>query len=287
MMLKDKTAVITGAGSGIGAAIARQCAQEGMKIVIADIEGSSLAKIENELKSLGIDVVSVICDVAKEWDVKLLFEKVIHEFGEIHYLFNNAGVSTGNLIWKTTKKDWEWVLGVNLWGIINVIRTFVPSLLNQDCECHIVNTSSVAGLTSAPGNGIYSVTKHAIVTISETLFYELKLLNSKINVSVLCPGFVNTNLINSERNRPIELTDEDTEEIDIFKKSTKDMLSKEIINGMPPKKVAEEVFKAIENKKFYILTHQESKGLIKQRMNDILNEDNPTIYFDTSQGVSN
>ena len=278
--LKNKVAVITGAASGIGSAIAERCAYEGMKVVLADIDEESLASTERVLKSTGVNTLSVICDVSKESDICSLAEKTLEAFGEVHLLFNNAGVATGTVLWENTAADWRWVLGVNLWGLINSTKTFVPIMLKQNNECHIINTASIAGLTAGPGNGIYSVTKHAIVNFSETLYYELKLANSQIDVSVICPGFVRTRLIDSERNRPMELRNS-PESINCSpqKQMIEQMLRDGVSNGIPPEQVAEDVFDAIQKKKFYILTHKDAKGLIKQRMEDILNENNPTIYF--------
>lgn len=278
--LKNKIAVVTGAGSGIGLAIAERCACEGMKVVLADIDEESLIRTERVLKSMGVDTLTVICDVSKESDICSLAEKTLQAFGEVHLLFNNAGVATGTILWENTVADWQWALGVNLWGLINSTKIFVPIMLKQKKQCHIINTASIAGLTASPGNGIYSATKHAIVNFSETLYYELKLANSQIDVSVVCPGFVRTRLMDSERNRPMELRNS-PESINYSpqKQRIEQMLRDGVMNGMSPEQVAESVFDAIQKKKFYILTHKESKVLIKQRMDDILNENNPTIYF--------
>lgn len=278
--LKNKVAVVTGAASGIGSAIAERCAHEGMKVVLADIDEESLISTERVLKSTGVNTLSVICDVSKGRDICSLAENTLEAFGEVHLLFNNAGVATGTVLWENTAADWRWVLGVNLWGLINSTKTFVPIMLKQNNECHIINTASIAGLTAGPGNGIYSVTKHAIVNFSETLYYELKLANSKIDVSVICPGFVRTRLMDSERNRPIELRNS-LESINYSpqKQMIEQMLRDGVSNGIPPEQVAEDVFDAIQKKKFYILTHKDTKSLIKQRMEDILSENNPTIYF--------
>lgn len=278
--LKNKVAVITGAAGGIGSAIAERCAYEGMKVVLADIDEKSLVSTERVIKSMGADTLSVICDVSKESDMHSLAQKTLETFGEIHLLFNNAGVATSTVLWENTAEDWRWALGVNLWGLINSTKIFVPIMLKQNSQCHIINTASIAGLTAGPGNGIYSVTKHAIVNFSETLYYELKVANSQIDVSVICPGFVRTRLMDSERNRPMELRNS-PESINNSpqKQRIEQMLRDGVMNGMPPEQVAEDVFDAIQKKKFYIFTHKESKVLVKQRMDDILNENNPTIYF--------
>lgn len=279
MEFKNKVALITGAASGIGAAIAERCAYEGMKVVLADIDKEALINTEKVLKSTGAETLAVVCDVSKESDIKVLSEKAINTFGKINLLFNNAGVATGTVLWRNTTADWKWVLGVNLWGLINCTKIFVPIMLNQNDECYIVNTASLAGFTSAPGNGVYSVTKHAIVNFSETLYYELKLAKAKIDVSVICPGFVNTQLADAERNRPVELKNTDRSIKTNMQQMAEEMFHKEIKKGMAPELIVEKVFDAIQQKKFYIITHKESKTLIKQRMEDILNENNPTIYF--------
>jgi short-subunit dehydrogenase len=273
--MAHKVAVITGAASGIGLAIAKKCASEGMKIVLADIDKPSLISADIALQSAGVETLAVECDVSKEEDLQKLAKITLESFGEVHLLFNNAGVSAGGLLFENSYADWQWVLGVNLWGLIYATQTFLPIMLKQNNECHIINTSSIAGLTSAPGNSIYSVTKHGIVNFSETLYYELKLMDSQIDVSVVCPGFVRTELMNSERNRPEALRNKGIH----TNEKLKHMFQEGVLNGMPPHQVAEEVFEAIRNKKFYILTHKDSKVLIKQRMEDILNENNPTMYF--------
>lgn len=279
MEFKNKVALITGAASGIGAAIAERCAYEGMKVVLADIDKEALINTEKVLKSTGAETLAVVCDVSKESDIKVLSEKAINTFGKVNLLFNNAGVATGTVLWRNTTADWKWVLGVNLWGLINCTKIFVPIMLKQNDECYIVNTASLAGFTSAPGNGVYSVTKHAIVNFSEALYYELKLAKAKIDVSVICPGFVNTQLADAERNRPVELKNTDRSIKTNMQQMAEEMFHKEIKKGMAPELVVEKVFDAIQKKKFYIITHKESKTLIKQRMEDILNENNPTIYF--------
>jgi len=203
---KDKVIVITGAASGIGRGIARKATKEGMKVVLADIEKDALIRTKEELKSSGANVISVLTDVSKSEAIEKLAQKTINTFGEVHILCNNAGVSVPGLIWECNLSDWNWVMGVNLWGVIHGIRVFVPIMLQQDNECHIVNTASMAGLSSeGPGNGIYTVTKHGVVALTEILSRELTLMNSKIKASVLCPGFVSTNIAESERNRPAEL----------------------------------------------------------------------------------
>jgi NADP-dependent 3-hydroxy acid dehydrogenase YdfG len=171
--LKDKVAVITGAASGIGRAIAERCGQEGMKVVIADVEKGSLRQTAKEIKAEGVEVMPVLTNVSKYRDVERLAKKTLDAYGSVDLLFNNAGVTTGTVIWESTLADWKWLLGVNLWGVIHGIRVFVPIMLKQDTECHIVNTASMAALISYPGRGIYTVTKHAVLALSEKLYHEL------------------------------------------------------------------------------------------------------------------
>src|ERR1051325_4326893 len=200
-----KVAVVTGAASGIGRGLAEACAREGMKVVLADVDESALSQAERELKDAGALVLSVRTDGSRAVDVEALARRTLDAFGAAHLLFNNAGVGAGTTVWESTLEDWQWVLGVNLWGVIHGVRTFVPVMLKQADECHIVNTASMAGLTSGPALGVYKVTKHGVVSLSETLCCELAAMKSKIGVSVLCPAGVNTRVMDSERNRPEEL----------------------------------------------------------------------------------
>ena len=275
---KDKVAVITGAASGIGRGIAERCAQEGMKIVLADIEKEALSKTEEEMKAKGATVLAVPTDVSKARDVEALAQKTLETFEAVHLLCNNAGIeSPQTSIFNNTLADWEWVIGVNLWGVIHGIRTFVPIMLEQNTECHIVNTSSAAGLISGPGLGVYKVTKHGVVSLSETLYHELTQQGAKIGVSVLCPSFVRTRIFESERNRPLALRNPPIERTPTPEELAFIQRFRELAqNGIPPEQVADQVFKAIRQNTFYILTHPESKESIQLRMENILQERNPT-----------
>ncbi len=273
---KGKVAVVTGAASGIGRAIAERVAAEGMKVVLADIEQEALAETESEMKAKGATVVVVPTDVSKAGDVEALAEKTIDAFGAVHVLCNNAGVGPpAGPLWERTAADWQWVLGVNLWGVIHGIRVFVPIMRAQDSEGHIVNTASLFGLVSIPWTGIYNVTKHAIVTLSETLHHEFTLTGSKLKVSVLCPEAVNTRLIDSDRNRPAELLNparETSPQSVMIERAFREFLA----TGLAPEQVADHVFNAIRDEKFYIMTHPETKDRVRARMEDILEERNPT-----------
>ena len=273
---KDKVAVVTGAASGIGRAMAKRFAVEGMKVVLADIEQGALAETEGEMKASGATVLAVSTDVSKATDVEALAKKTVDAFGAVHVLCNNAGVgSPGGPMWKRTVADWQWVLGVNLWGVIHGIRVFVPIMRAQDTEGHIVNTSSVLGLFPVPWTGIYNVTKYAIVALSETLHHELTLTGAKVKVSVLCPGWVNTRLADSERNRPAELRNPPAQagpQAKLIEQAIHEFMAA----GLAPEQVADDTFNAIRDEKFYILTHPERKETIEVRMQDILEERDPT-----------
>ena len=277
---KDKVAVITGAASGIGLGLARRAAKEGMKVVVADIEKDALNQTEEELRTSGTDVISVLTDVSKSENIENLAQKTIDAFGEIHLLCNNAGVAAPGALWECTLSDWNWVIGVNLWGVIHGIRTFIPIMLQQDNECHIVNTASMAGLMSGDARlGIYSITKHGVVALSESLRMSFAQMGAKIGVSVLCPGIVNTRIIDCERNRPAEFCGPDYEpyidriiknhpETEQFVKAFIKMYEE----GTSPDQAGDVVFEAIKNEMFYILTEIGImwKKPLKARFNGIL-----------------
>ena len=202
----DRVAVVTGGASGIGRAMADRFAAAGMKVVLADIEANALHQAESDMRTQGATVLGIVTDVAQAESVEALAQKTMDAFGGVHIVCNNAGVGGGfGLSWTQPLKNWEWGFGVNLWGVVHGIRTFVPLMLKQETEGHIVNTASMAGLLSAPFMSIYDATKFAVVAISESLQLELAMQSAKVKVSVLCPGFVNTNIATSERNRPAHL----------------------------------------------------------------------------------
>jgi len=271
---KDKVAVITGAASGIGRALADRCVQEGMKAVLADVEAEPLATAEASLKASGATVLAVQTDVSQARDVEALAQKTMEAFGAVHVLCNNAGVGTEAAVWESTLAEWEWIVGVNLWGVVHGVRVFVPLMLAQDAECHIVNTASTAGLISGPGLGAYKVTKHGVVTLSETLHHELAERGAKVKVSVLCPGIVNTRIMESARNRPGDLPP--TGPRGPASEERWEALRRLVPAGMPAAQVADAVFEALRKDRFYILTHPEGKEAVRTRMEDILQERNPT-----------
>lgn len=271
-----KVAVITGAASGIGRALAQRAVQEGMKVVLADIEEEALTVTAAMLQAQGATVLSVRTNVAQAEEVAALAQRTLDAFGAVHLLFNNAGVAAGGPLWTMSLQDWEWVLGVNLWGVVHGIRTFVPILLQQGTEAHIVNTASIAGLVSTPGLGVYNVTKHGVVTLSETLYQDLQQTGAPVHVSVLCPGWVNTRIHEAGRNRPAALRNPPTATIvDPTAAETDQAMQQAIQSGMPAKEVAAQVFAAIRDRRFYILTHPPFQKLVQRRMAAILAGANP------------
>jgi len=275
---EGKVAVITGAASGIGRGLAEKCVAEGMKVVLADVEEQTLHRTEKDLLERNGSVLSVLCDVSKEEDVGRLAEKSLGTFGAAHLLFNNAGVSAGGFVSHHTLADWKWVIGVNLWGVIHGINSFLPVMLDQDVECHIVNTASIEGLWARIGGASYQATKHAVVALSEVLKMEMVFTESKVGVSVLCPGAVDTGIVDSFRNRPPELRNIPEETLELTPEQLRQYEEAKAVfaNGMAPIEVADNVFRAIAEDRFYILTHPELNGIIQRRMDRILNDGIPT-----------
>ncbi|HET8842876.1 MAG TPA: SDR family NAD(P)-dependent oxidoreductase, partial [Ktedonobacteraceae bacterium] len=204
-IFQGRVAVVTGAASGIGRALAERCVEEGMKVVLADIEAQALQQTSRDLAAPGAETLAVQTDVAQAAEVEKLAKIAFETYGAVHLLFNNAGVGAGKTAWESTLADWEWVLGVNLYGVVHGIRSFVPRMLESGTEGYIVNTASMGGLTSSPGLSVYMASKHAVVSLTETLYHELTLREAHIGVSVLCPGFVKTRIQDAERNRPTHL----------------------------------------------------------------------------------
>ena len=264
--LQGKVAAITGAGSGLGRAMALAFAREGMKLAVADVDQEGL----DETVSLLGDacLLSLKVDVSKETDVQAFCDRIEKPF----LVCNNAGVSPLGAVWEASVGDWQWILGVNLWGVIHGVRAFVPRLVAQN-EGHIVNTASVAGLISPPGSGAYNVTKHAVVALSESLYHDLRERGSAVGVSVLCPAYVPTRISDSERNRPAGLAPGPKSEETKAKEAT---LKKAVASGrLTADDVARAVVTAVKEDRFYILTHPRIKGAIRARMEDILDERAP------------
>ena len=274
---KDKVAVITGAGSGIGLALAVKCAQEGMKVVLADIDRKFLRRAKRKLEKIGAIYLAVLTDVSKSEDVEALAKETVNKFGEVNLLINNAGVGHSKYIWNYTLKDWEWQFGVCFLGVAHGLRIFTPIMLKQDKECHIVNISSIEGLMSGsgPGGAIYGASKHGVISLSETLRNELEIIQSNIKVSVVCPGGVVTRIWYGDIHRPVGLQNAPTEEIedsrneDIYAKMEGYLDDSPLISA---EESANIIMQGIKDEKFYILTHKDAllKGLIKKRFDDIL-----------------
>lgn len=274
--LKNKTAVITGGAEGIGKAIAVRAAAEGMKLVLADINPEKLQATVAEFEAQGVEVIGQKVDVADAKQVDALADAAFARFGNVHLLVNNAGVAISRPVWETTVEDWQWVMGVNFYGVTNGLRSFIPRMLANGDEGHIVNTASVAGLLSLPCTAAYNASKHGVVTVSEGLYFDLLMRQSKLKVSVLCPAWVKTGIADSERNRNVG-EHIDFSHADQVNRFTAQMVQKAVSKGIPVEKVANDVFAAILEERFYILTHPNIKPLIQTRMEDILQERQPTL----------
>jgi NAD(P)-dependent dehydrogenase (short-subunit alcohol dehydrogenase family) len=269
--LEGKVAVVTGGASGIGRAVAEAAAAAGMKIVLADIEEPALKDAEADFNASGADVLAVTTDVSVATSVEDLRDKALSRFGAVHLIHNNAGVAVGGPLWTVSEPDWNWVLGVNLWGVIHGIHAFVPVLLEQGVG-HVVNTASLAGLTSPGMLGPYNVTKHSVVTMSETLYRDLAAVGSPVGVSVLCPGFVRTGIAESDRNRPAWAPAPDVPEGVEFQGVVRNLVA----SGIQPTDVAAQVIDAVRKNRFYIITHPDTFAMVETRLRDILAERNPS-----------
>ncbi|MBS0449293.1 MAG: SDR family oxidoreductase [Proteobacteria bacterium] len=281
---KGRTAVITGAGSGFGLETSRIAARLGMNVVMADVQQDALAAAAAEIEALGAAVLPCRLDVSQAAEVEALGAAVAARFGAPHLVFNNAGVGAGGLVWETSLKDWEWVIGVNLMGVAHGVRVFTPMMLaaakaDPAYEGHIVNTASMAGLLNAPNMGVYNASKSAVVSISETLYQDLRLVTDQIGASVLCPYFVPTGIIRSDRNRPDALRDADA-------KPTRSQLigramsDKAVSSGkISAAEVAQYVFDAVAEGRFYIYSHPKSLGSVQVRLEDVMQGRNPTDPF--------
>jgi NAD(P)-dependent dehydrogenase (short-subunit alcohol dehydrogenase family) len=279
--LKGKVAVVTGAASGIGRAMAERFAREGMKVVLADVEKKALEETVGAIAKSGTEAWGVVTDVSRREDVEALARKTFELHGGAHVLCNNAGVGAGGMSYEQPLSDWEWTIGVNLWGVIHGIRAFVPRMIEQG-EGHVVNTASMAGLISAPGMGAYCASKHAVVAISECLFHELTLAaGGKVKVSVLCPGWVKTNIADAERNRPESLKGRPAGQRGPQEQMMETMMRQLIAGGMPPSEVADMVLAAIREERFWILTHPKMKKAVEVRAHGILEGIDPK--FDPTQ----
>ena len=279
---KGKTAVLTGAGSGFGLECARIAARLGMNLVLVDVQQDALDLACNEMKSAGVEVLPFRLDVSNAEQMQGMSQAVFERFGAPHFVFNNAGVGSGGLIWENSVKDWEWVLGVNLWGVIHGVRLFTPMMLaaaRQDpaWQGHIVNTASMAGLLNPPNMGVYNVSKHAVVSLSETLYQDLNLVTDQMGASVLCPYFVPTGISHSERNRPAGVPDEKPTSSQLIGHA---MTAKAVGSGkVTAAEVAQKIFDALVCNQFYIFSHPTALGNVQSRMECIVQQTNPTDPF--------
>ena len=278
---KGKTAVITGAGSGFGLACARIGASLGMQLVLIDVQQDALDAANAELQAAGAQTMAFKLDVSNAAQMEAMANSVKSRWGAPHLVFNNAGVGSGGLIWENTTQDWDWVLGVNLMGVVHGVRLFTPMMLEaaaQDAawQGHIVNTASMAGLLNPPNMGVYNVSKHAVVALSETLYQDLRLVTGQIGASVLCPYFVDTGISQSFRNRPADMEGKPTRSQQVQHA----MISKAVASGkVSAAEVAQLVFDAVANNQFYIYSHPKAIGAVQTRLEDVLQARNPSDPF--------
>ncbi len=284
-VLTGKVAVITGAARGVGREGPRLGAARGMRRARADGHPAALARVVDELRAQGAEVFGETVDVRRGEAVERLAERTLERFGAAHVLFNNAGVGAGGLLWEATEHDWQWVLGVNLWGVIHGVRSFVPRMLAQGDECHVVNTASVAGLLAPQRMGVYNVSKHAVVALSETLYQDLRLVGAPIGVTLLCPAYVPTGIANSERNRPDELRDDapPTESMLEAQRAMEKAVSSGRIGA---EQVARMTFDAIRENRFYVITHPNILPSVELRLQDVLMQRNPSDPYTYKPGVA-
>lgn len=277
-----RTAVLTGAGSGFGLECARIGARLGMNLVLVDVQQDALDAAAAEMRAAGSQVLACRVDVSNAAQMEQLGADVLARFGAPHLVFNNAGVGSGGLIWENSVQDWEWVLGVNLMGVVHGVRVFTPMMLDAArndpaWRGHIVNTASMAGLLTPPNMGVYNVSKHAVVSLSETLYQDLSLVSDQVGASVLCPYFVSTGINDSHRNRPGALAADKPTRSQLIGQA---MISKAVSSGkVTAAEVAQKVFDAVATGQFYIFSHPQALGAVRTRMEDIVQVRNPTDPF--------
>lgn len=275
---EGKVAVVTGAASGIGKALCERFAREGMQVVMADIENGALREAGREIEGLGAEVLTVRTDVSHADELSALAEKTLDRFGKVHVLCNNAGVFAGGRTWDAIGTDWEWVLGVNLYGVLFGIRAFVPIMLEQNEPAHVVNTCSMAGLINTPFSGAYNVSKHAALSLTETLYHELHTLETPVGVSALCPELIRTGIGRSERNRPRHLKrpeDAGTPQQEMVEMAIRSSID----SGISPTIMADRVFEGIKEDRFYLLAEEDTNWIhaCRTRLDDIRERRNPTL----------
>lgn len=274
--LAGRVAVITGATGGLGKALARRFASAKMKLVLADLDADALALAVTELERGDTPAIGVRTDVRKAADVEALAARTLETFGAVHLVCNNAGVAPVGTAWESTAADWEWVLGVNLWGVIHGVRVFTPIMLDQGDEGHIVNTASVAGLVAPPGMAAYNVSKHAVVALTESLHHDLVARGAKIHCTVVCPAYFPSGIADSAQTRPAELAEPGRTKSE-SQRALEENLRKAVMAGkLSADDIAAAVFEAVREERFYVLTHPRIKPAIEWRMQDILAERTPT-----------
>ncbi|KAA0232944.1 MAG: 3-phenylpropionate-dihydrodiol/cinnamic acid-dihydrodiol dehydrogenase [Acidimicrobiales bacterium] len=278
---EGKTVVVTGGASGIGRALAQRFGRAGMKVVLADIEAEALDKVVAELESDGVDTLGRVTDVADADDVEGLALDAMDHFGAVHVVCNNAGVAGGGRLWEIPLNEWKWVLGVNLWGVIHGVRSFVPRIIEAGGG-HVVNVASMAGMVSAPGMSPYNVSKFGVVTLSEALFFELAMTQPGIGVSVVCPGWVNTRIHEADRNRPAELAPEEERRLTPDEEMLRGMIEQLITSGIDPAEVAGLVFDAVRDNRFYVFTGESWIEAARQRFGRIVAGENPQMAIPTA-----
>jgi NAD(P)-dependent dehydrogenase (short-subunit alcohol dehydrogenase family) len=270
---QNKVAVVTGAASGIGKAMAQRFAAEGMRLALADIEPQPLSQFADELRRAGAQVLFERVDVSKPADLERLAARTYQEFGAAELLCNNAGIlPPGAPVWKEPLSNWRWTLDVNFFGVLHGVQAFLPRMLEANREAHIVNTASLAGLTTRPLMSAYNVSKHAVVALSECLYAELQLTTNKIHVSVLCPAFSKTRLADSGRNRPEGVPADPAASFGFY-----EALKRIVEEGTPPEQIADAVFEAIRKNQFWILTHPQLDQGIRDRFESMLARTNPPM----------
>jgi NAD(P)-dependent dehydrogenase (short-subunit alcohol dehydrogenase family) len=280
---EGRVAVVTGAASGMGRAFAQRFAEEGMRVVLSDVEGPALEAAVAELRQRELEVTGIQANVADLGEVEALRDAALDAYGAVHVVCNNAGVAgdldfvreRGAPLWEQSPQLWDWTFGVNVDGVLNGIRTFVPTMIEQDEPGHVVNTASMAGLLGGSAAGIYGATKHAVVRISEALYFQLQERESKLHASVLCPGIINTRIFSSGRNRPDDLWGEG-------ERPEGEAVAERIAagdaffaHGLPPRQVAEQVLQAIRDEQFWILTPDVPLDRIQERTEQIVTGTNP------------
>ena len=279
---EGKVTVLTGAGSGFGLECARIAARRGMRLVLVDVQQDALDAAAAEVRALGAEVLARRVDVSDAPQMEQLARDVHQQWGAPHLVFNNAGVGSGGLVWENTVRDWQWVLGVNLWGVIHGVRLFTPMMLDAaradpSWRGHIVNTASMAGLLNPPNMGVYNVSKHAVVSLTETLYHDLSLVTDQVGASVLCPYFVPTGITLSERNRPQDMAHEQPT---ASQRISAAMITKAVDSGrVSAAEVAQKVFDAAATGQFYVFSHPQALGNVRSRMDSIVQGANPPDPF--------